>query len=79
MVSHISLETIVFSGCTTNLVCCFMLTYIQMLRPQGTFYLTLFNDLVRTKYQSRDEFQRKIKQCYHRDVLTLQKLGYDST
>lgn len=47
------------------------------LRPHNSFYISLFNDAVRSKLTNKEDFQKKVINCYYRDLMILEKLGYD--
>ncbi len=47
------------------------------LRPHNSFYISLFNEAVRSKLTNKEDFQKKVINCYYRDLMILEKLGYD--
>ncbi|ELR11300.1 RhoGEF domain containing protein [Acanthamoeba castellanii str. Neff] len=49
------------------------------LRPHNSFYISLFNDAVRSKLTNKEDFQKKVINCYYRDLMILEKLGYDKS
>jgi hypothetical protein len=47
------------------------------LRPHNSFFISLFNESVRSKLTNKEDYQKKVMNCYYRDLMILEKLGYD--
>lgn len=47
------------------------------LRPDNAFYISLFNDAARAKLNNKEDFQKRVINCYFRDLMILEKLDYD--